>query len=266
MCSSDLTRNVAAPAQVLSALLDVLDQLQQTGPVRRIVFPPFPQALAELQSEMRSADPDLHNVARIAAGDLGMSMVLMKAANSPWYGGRPVASIDQALGRLGLNQTAALMTGFLAQQAIRVDSPLLARFWERASKIAVASAFVARKLPGMVVDVAYTYGLFRHAGVAVMAQSCDGYAETLAAAVLDPTQDLAQLENARHQTDHAIVGALVARLWHLPAHVVAAIRLHHDTAVLAGARLDTEVCNLLAIGLVAEHFVRMDEGLSPDSD
>ncbi|MFX7063761.1 HDOD domain-containing protein, partial [Acinetobacter baumannii] len=68
------------------------------------------------------------------------------------------------MNRLGLAQTAAVMTAFLARGALRVNSPQLKRFWERASKRAQAMSFMAERLPGVSADVAYTYGLFCHVG------------------------------------------------------------------------------------------------------
>ncbi|HEX5388561.1 MAG TPA: HDOD domain-containing protein [Burkholderiaceae bacterium] len=44
-----------------------------------------------------------------------------------------------------------------------------------------------------------------------------------------------QTENANHRTDHAVVGAIVARTWRLPQPVAIAIRLHpaFEAVVLA---------------------------------
>lgn len=259
----------AAPiiSELTASVIDVLDQVRKTAPFQSIVFPPYPALLAQLQAALAQAEPDLNEVARIATSDVSMSMALIKAANSPLYAaGQPVQTIGQAMNRVGLDRTVTVLTSFMAQRAIRINSPHLARFWERSAKRAVAMAFLARKLAGMNEDVAYTYGLFCHAGFPVMMQSCKGYAGTMAEGYARTDRSFVATENANHRTDHAVVGALVARLWRLHPHVVAAIRLHHDLICVGGQRTDPEVQNLVAMGLVAECLVCHSEGLAPDKD
>ncbi len=257
----------AALSELTTSVIDVVDQLRKTAPLQSIVFPPYPALLARLQAAMAEAEPDLNEVARIATSDVSMSMALLKAANSPLYAvAGPVQTIGQAMNLLGLDRTATVMTGFLAQRAIRINSPHLARFWERAGKRAVAMAFMARKLTGMNEDVAYTYGLFCHAGIPLMMQSCKGYAGTIAEGLARTDRSFVATENANHRTDHAVVGALVARLWRLHPHVVAAIKLHHDDHCVNSKLADPDVKNLVAMGLVAEHLMRESEGLAVEKD
>ncbi len=257
-----------APEQTrAAAIASELDQARKSGPLQNIIIPPCPDMLMRLQKAMAQEDPDLNEVARIASADVAMSATLLKAANGPLYGaGQPVQTIGQAMNRLGLKQTANLMTGFLAQRAIRISSPQLARFWERATKRAAAMAFMAGKLPGMSADVAYTFGLFCHVGIAVMAQSIKGYTGTLVEALARIDRPFVATENANHKTDHAVVGALVARTFCLHPLVVSAIRLHHDLSSLGDSAIDSDVHTLLAAGLVAEQLMRRHEGMEPDVD
>jgi len=73
-------------------------------------------------------------------------------------------------------------------------------------------------------------------------------------------------ENANHRTDHAVVGALVARVWRLAPEVMVAIRRHHDLDMLGDGQTEPEVHTLVAAGLVAEHLMRRHEGLDADAD
>lgn len=250
-----------------TSIIEVLDQLRKSGPMQNIVFPPYPELLRKLQEALAQEEPDLNEVSRIASSDVAMSMALLKAANSPLYAlGQPVQTIGQAMNILGLDNTAAVMTGFLAQRAVKISSSQLARFWERATKRAVAMAFMSRKLPGMSTDIAYTFGLFCHMGIAVMAQSLKGYTSTLIEALARIDRSFVETENVNHKTDHAVVGALVARTWRMHPMVVAGIRLHHDLSSLGDSTIDSDVHTLLAAGLVAEQLMRVHEGLQPDVD
>ncbi|MGC4060916.1 MAG: HDOD domain-containing protein [Aquabacterium sp.] len=248
-------------------ILKELDKAKKNGPLQNIVIPPCPNLLTRLQDALAQAEPDLNEVARIASSDVAMSAVLLKSANSPLFGaGQPVQTIGQALNRLGLEQTASVMLGFLAKRYIKVNSNQLLRFWERSTKRALAMAYLAEKFPGMSADVAHTYGLFCHVGMPVMAQSVKGYVSTMVEAQARIDRPFVATENANHRTDHAVVGALVARTWRLAPTVTAAIRLHHDLESLGERSAEPDVNALIAVGLLAEYIMRRHEGLELDAD
>ena len=255
-----------APSRSAS-IQDELDQARRRGPLSQLVIPPCPALLLRLQAEMAEREPDLAEVARIASSDVAMAATLLRAANSPMHAaGQPVQTLGQALNRLGLDETAAVMTGFLLKGAIRVDSPHLRGYWERAARLASTMAWIARQLPGMSPDLGRTYGLFSHVGLPVLLQSMRGYGGTLVEAKARIDRSFVATENANHRTDHAVVGALVARLWRLAPSVVAAIRLHHDLDIIGRSDTEAEVSTLLAADLVAQWLVNGHEGLPPDAD
>jgi HD-like signal output (HDOD) protein len=256
--------------ELLSSTEDILKELdtaRKSGPLQKIIIPPCPNLLSRLQEALAQDEPDLNEVARIASSDVAMSASLLKASNSPLYsGGQPCQTIGQALNRLGLEQTAAVMVRFLAQRAIKVHSTHLQRFWERSTKRALAMSYLAAKFPGMSADVAHTYGLFCHVGMPVMAQSIKGYLSTMVEAQARVDRSYIETENANHRTDHAVVGALVSRTWRLAPSVTAAIRLHHDLEALGERSAEPDVNALIAVGLLAEYIMRRHEGLEPDVD
>lgn len=258
----------ATELPTIDDVLQELDRARRNGPLQHIVIPPCPELLTRLQRVMAEAEPDLNEVARIATSDVAMSATLLRAANSPAYsaGGAPVQTIGQAMNRLGLQHTASVMTAFLVRGALRVTAPQLQRFWERSTKRAVAMAHLAERLPGMSADLAHTYGLFCHVGMPVMAQSIKGYLGTMVEASARIDRSYVQTENANHRTDHAVVGALVTRLWRLAPAVTAAIRLHHDLDALGERRADPEVNTLVSVGLLAEWLMRRHEALDADVD
>jgi HD-like signal output (HDOD) protein len=244
-----------------------LDQARRTGPLREIQIPPCPDLLVRLQAAMATAEPDLNEVARIAGSDVAMSATLLRNANGPLHAsGQPAHTIGQAMNRLGLNQTAALMTGFLIRHTVPVNHPQLRRFWERSALRAAAMHFIAMRLPGQDADLAHLYGLFSHVGQPVLLQCVKGYGGTLVEAAARIDRSFIATENANHRTDHAVVGAMVARAWHVGPSVVTAIRLHHDLGLIGSPTVEPEVQTLVAAGLVAEHLMRMHEGLAAEAD
>lgn len=245
-----------------------IDKSRAQGALKQIVIPPCPELLLQLREAMKPAEPDFNIVQRIAASDVAMSAVLLRMANGPVYRpvGLPCTTVGQAMARIGLQETAAVMSGFLVRNAIPVNSPHLTRFWERSSKRAIACAFIAEQLPGVSAGLAHAFGLFLHVGMPVLLQSVRGYGTTMTEAAARIDRPYIATENANHQTDHAVVGALTARVWNMPPELMAAIRLHHDFRSLGHAGIEPEVHTLVAMGLVAEHLMRRHEVLPDDAD
>jgi HD-like signal output (HDOD) protein len=244
-----------------------LDAARRSGPLQRLVVPPSPDRLVQLRAAVTAPEPDLAAVARIAASDVAMAATLLAAANSAeWAHAQPARTVGQALDRLGLDETAQRMTAFIARTALRVNHPQLQGFWEQSGERARVMAYLARQLPGMSADVAYTFGLFCHVGMPVLMQCVRGYGATLVEAGARRDRSFVATENANHRTDHAETGALVARVWQLAPQAMVAIRLHHQLEGLDDDGLEPDLRTLLAAGLVADHLVRRAAGLDPERD
>lgn len=239
-----------------------LDQALASGPLRDIVIPSCPELLVALRAEMGLADPDPHVIAEIAGRDVAMAASLIRTANSPFFArASAVNSVGQALGLLGVRASEKLLTAFLMRNAVRITSPLLEHFWETSTRRALAMAYIARQLYDVDADLAHTCGLFCHVGIPILMQGVRGYAGTLAEALARQDRSFTDTENAAHKTNHAVVGALVARTWRLSPVIYQAVRLHHDFTVLNDSHIDPQVRTLVAVALVAEHLVHEFEGI-----
>ena len=239
-----------------------LDQARNDGPLSNIVIQPCPELLMALQRETRKLDPDPAEIARIASSDVAMAAALLRIANSPLYArARPANTVGEAVTMLGMGQAVAILTGFITRRAIPATSPLLAHFWETSTRRSLAMAFIARQLYGMNPEVAQTCGLFMHVGIPVMLQGLRGYAETLTEAMAQEDRSFTDIENTRHRTDHAVIGAIVAKTWHLPPVVAIGVRLHHDFTILSDQAMPAELRCLVAVAALAEHMVADYEGV-----
>ncbi len=225
--------------------------------MRSIRIPPRPSLLVDLQRELAEPDPSPRKIARIIGNDVGISGALLKLANSPFYGAaRKAKSVEQAIDFLGVNQCSALITGLLARQAIDSEGASLNHFWDVSAKRAQALVFAARKLRIAPADIAHTFGLFCDIGVPLLMGRFPDYGATFAAASTDPLADFTAVEDARHQTNHAAIGCLLARNWGLSSDVSWAILLHHDYAVLTDPATDEAIRSLVAASLLAEKGIQ----------
>lgn len=255
---------IAADGLKNEQLVQALDLARRSGPVRDIVIPPCPELLVQLQDATAAGEPDMEAVARIASADVAMSAALLRQANSPLFGlQQPVVTVGQALNVLGMKPAVKLLSGFLTRHALQVHSPLLAHFWETSTRRAIACEHIGQQLYGMDPGLSYTFGLFCHVGMPVMMAGVKGYGGTLTEAMARMDRSFTQTENANHRTDHAVVGAIVARTWRLPLEVAIAIRLHHDFTCLKDSALGDTERRLVAMGLIADHLVHQHEQAPP---
>jgi HD-like signal output (HDOD) protein len=237
--------------------------------VRDLGVPPRPQILADLAAEMRKDEPDPQRIARTVATDVALTAAVLRVANSPAYAlARRAETLGQALALLGLRQVGVLVTGLVMRKALRTDGPQLMRFWDVSAKRSWALACLARKLRGVSVevDVAQTFGLFCDVGIPLLMQRFADYGPTLQAANREPQRSFTEVEQAAHQTDHALIGGLMARSWGVSQTVCLAIRLHHDYAVFRDPRVPTAVAQLIAMGLIAERAIQAFAGLHSSTE
>jgi len=221
--------------------------------VRDLGIPPQPRILMDLSNEMRRPEPDTERIARIVAGDVALTAAVLRVANSPAYGlSRRAETLGQALSLLGLRQIGAMVTGLVMRGALRTDGPQLTRFWDVSAKRSWALATLARQLRGVDVDVAQTFGLFCDVGIPLLMQRFPNYGATLQAANAERQRSFTEVEQDAHQTDHALIGALMARSWGVSQTVTLAIRLHHDYAIFQDPKVPDTVARLIAMGLVAD--------------
>lgn len=231
--------------------------------MRSVRIPPRPSLLVDLQRELAEADPSPRRVARIIADDVGISGALLKLANSPFYGAaRKAKSVEQGINFLGVNQCSALVTGLLARQAVEAEGVALNEFWDVSAKRARALVFTARKLRIAPPDIAHTFGLFCDIGVPLLMNRFPDYARTYAEASNDARNCFTSVEDARHNTNHAAIGCLLARNWGLSADVSWAILLHHDYRVLDDPATDDAIRSLVAAALLAEKGIQRYHGNS----
>ena len=217
-----------------------------------IVIPPRPQVLGQVLAEHARPEPDLKRITKLVSEDVGMAAAVLKTVNSPLYGlRRQISSLDQAVGYLGLRNLTTLLTGLALRQS--VGGRGLERFWDSAARQALILMHLARALECVPKEDAHLYGLFHDAGMPLLMQRFPDYKETLRQANQSADRAFTEVEDARHQTNHAVVGNLLAANWGQPQTLRDAIRMHHELDVFASA-LPPAVLNLIALGILAEHI------------
>ena len=221
--------------------------------LKSVAIPPRPLVVQQMQAEMAKPDPDLKKAANIVVQDVGLTVAVLKTVNSPLYGlARKVETVEQAVGMIGLKRLSTLVTALAMRSLIKGDGRMLERFYDTSTKRAYAMTRMAKATHCVDTDLAQTFGLFCDVGIPLLINRFPNYVETLKVANVDAERSFTQIEQATHQTDHALVGAMMTRSWGLSSTVSLAIRLHHDYAVFTDPKVPRDVARLIALGLMAE--------------
>lgn len=227
-------------------------------------IPPRPGVLVELVAETRKDEPDLQKIEKLVSADVALSAALLKTINSPFYGLRTKAStIKQAIPLLGLAPLSRLATGMALRNSFSGSQQAdMESFWDASAKLALTASYIAKQLPGMNKDEAYTFGLFQDCGIPVLMQRFPAYPQTLSQARQATNRKFTAIEEEVHGTHHATIGYLLARNWCLPETTAKAIRFHHEYAMLDGKQdlLPVEGQNLVALALLAERSLQLYSG------
>jgi HD-like signal output (HDOD) protein len=253
----------------MSAAADEIPPIEKL--LHGIRIPPQPEILVEIDKELRQADADVPRIARLIRSDVSLSAGVLKVVNSARFGLRTqVESVHQAVTLLGLGCIRNLLSAVVLKRCMTAYGvPDMPRYWDSAAAIASAAMEIARRVTRIPPDEAYTLGLFCDAGIPLLAGRFPDYIETLRLANLREAGRFTDVEDERHQTNHAVIGFYMASSWHLSNANKEAINAHHDvdeilgTDVSAGGELETR----LAVLKLAEHAEHLcNRGQQPDPD
>jgi HD-like signal output (HDOD) protein len=196
--------------------------------------------LREIETLMASPGNGTAGIARLIGQDVGLAAAVFKVVNSPFYGlGKPVESVAQAILLLGVNQLVNIVKAASLRQAVGGHELAYEKFWERSQEIASLALIVANlqiSACNVQPDQAYLAGLFHECGVPVLMERFPDYCKAFRLGEGNHWPDFHE-EDRRFNTDHAVVGYLLAHHWKLPGFICEAVRHHHDRLHVGHAAL-----------------------------
>ena len=199
--------------------------------------------LHSIIKEVRRQNPDFAEIKKLITSDIGLSAALINAVNSPMSGvTRKIGSIEHALFLLGMRNIKQIVESHFLRHAFEAGrSPGMRQYWRKASRIAALCSFVSGATGSCDADIAYTYGLFRDAGMAVLRIKHPAYEPFLTGEVLARGgESLLKMEEATFKIHHARVGSYLATRWGLNESISLAILQHHDDRSTPPPSMDGE--------------------------
>lgn len=225
-------------------------------------IPPQPTILLELDKLINRPGNSLVAIGNLIGKDVGLTAAVFKVVNSSFYKPRSrVEDITKAITIIGLTQVVNIIKGVSLRKVLGGHEPIYDKFWERSGEIATLSAIIASKqisACNIAPDQAYMAGLFHECGVPILMQRFPEYCRAfrLNQGVNWPNF---REEDRRFNTDHTVVGSLVAKHWGLPDFICKAVRFHHDRLHVGHAAL-----TMVSILQMARHLLHVMHQLPDD--
>jgi len=151
----------------------------------KLPLPSLPDVAMRVRRVAEQPASSADDVGRVINADPAISAKLIRACNSPLYRGfSEVATIRDAVVRLGLGTTRQLVTVFAMRELFRSKRPELqeamTRLWDHSREVAAISWALARALPGIDPEAAMLAGLLHDVGVIPVLHYADHYVNLFA--------------------------------------------------------------------------------------
>lgn len=245
-----------------SSIAEIVQSLDEkdAAQVRRLLdggvkIPAQPRVLEELRKLMARKEMDVRLLSRVINQDPGLTALLFKiVGNAAYRQHQPFDSVEQILHAIGVRQTYNLVQAIAVTTAgdIQKHRPVYEAFWARSSAIGQLAMLIADErvaVCNIFPDQAYLAGMFHECGVPLLMQRFSTYCAEMKLGVPGTWIDIGA-EDRKFNTDHCVVGYLMARHWRLPGFICDAIRLHHSISDLGNVEARSMVAILqLAIEL-----------------
>lgn len=227
-CDPEMLRLAIDRACHLQALLNDSSVRRAVGALGDL--PALPRTYDALTHALADPETSLHAIAGIVEQDVGISAKILQLANSSFFGtSQPVASIQTAIGYLGLNALRCLV---LSLEIFRVFAPkkrIPGFSIEQLQRHAQLTAHIAARLPvpKHLTDVVLVSSMLHDVGQLIQAWKMP---DKFAAVLLQAQEQhlpLDQVETRLYGFSHAEVGAYLLGIWGLPCPVVETVALHH---------------------------------------
>ncbi|MSQ21603.1 MAG: HDOD domain-containing protein [Betaproteobacteria bacterium] len=145
------------------------------------------------------------------------------------------------------------------------QSKSIEEFWRNSATTAAYSAALAPMVVQVDRYVAYTYGLFRDCGQAIMLIKYPNYRGLFTGEAVPPGKSMVEVESASFPTNHANIGGVLAKNWQLSDVICEAIFAHHDAPNVATGRPAPSKAGarLIAVGILADQIQSIHQSGKP---
>ena len=196
--------------------------------------------IVELLNDPNSSS---HQFAELISKDASLTVRLLRLVNSPFYGfSGKIDSVSRAVSLLGTNELSVLTLGItVIKQFQSIPSDLLNMdsFWRHSIRCGLFSKALAAHLGEKAAEKYFIGGLLHDVGrLILLGRMPDQYSAAVAKA-REQRLPMYRAEQDCLQTDHSIIGKLLAEKWRLSPALIRMIGSHHSPRL---AHYSIEAC------------------------
>ena len=235
------------------SLIDLIQTRLDSGEVK---LPVFNATALRIQKEIASKDPDVQLIEKLIINDQALTGAVLKVANSALYKGlTQVATIKNAIIRLGINEVSNLVTLVTHENNFRSKDPfihsIMRALWRHSLGCAIGAHWLAKHcgVHGISHEV-FIAGLLHDVGKLFILKVIDEIMHSGKISI----QISESLVNEAMFSLHTDCGYSLMQKWNLPEKFCRVAREHHTEAfdskdfLLIIIRLANLTCNKMGIG------------------
>ena len=238
--------NGGSPAELdafCTALSDLIDQ-------KELQLPVLPEIPSKVLTMTTSPDMDIAELSALIHQDQALAGHVLRVSNSAAYGGsRQIASLTQAITRLGARLVGDIAFGISLQSdvfQIKGFEDIVRQLWRHAFASGLFGKEIAR-IRRRNIEGHYLCGLLHGIGKPVILQACIGLQQELNTTLSKPVASLLMKDF------HASVGSILTFSWGLP-DLVSKTCLYYQNYSEAPMFKDEAIATYLA-GKMASHLI-----------
>ena len=219
--------------------------------------PPIAQRVLKVTSDDESSASDL---VKVIGPDSGMTSRILKVANSSLYGhSYEISTLVRAVSTMGFNAVRNLVISASSRDLLAQFGEHERALWEHSIGTGVAALHIARRLPCVTLDEAFTAGLLHDVGRAIMISRRRQEMLAVFDDVSSGGDEILEVEVEAVGHPHTEVGAALLAKWKFPNALVASAWLHHNhtafgmteeplRSLLCTVSVANGICHMLGIG------------------
>jgi HD-like signal output (HDOD) protein len=195
--------------------------------IQGVSIPELPEEVIALNNEVSSRYPNTQNMVAIISKNAMLAADVLRIANSPVMRPKQVSkTIPQTVAILGTVNLKNMVLASALKQAFGGNTTIR-DIMDNSTDVAFCMVELANGVQGVTPDEAYLCGLFHNCGAFLLScKDAKAYSELFFQSLSLPMTAINR-EEALLNTNHAVVGLLMAKKWQLSAEITQAIYDHH---------------------------------------
>ncbi|MBF0377591.1 MAG: HDOD domain-containing protein [Desulfamplus sp.] len=222
---------------------------------------PVPAIANQIVDMVDSPSVSMNDIAKIIQYDPAVTANLLRTCNSAYFGlPNPVESVKDAVAILGIDQVVEL--ALLNASAKTLNKSWKGyglhegAMWKHAVSSALIAKDIAKKIAPESSNTIFTAALLKDIGKTVLDKFIQISSDKIQNLIEQDGYSFVEAEKKIIGTDHAEIGAMIAKIWKFSPKMVNIIRHHHIPDGVVDSGIDVSIvyladciCMMMGVGI-----------------